>query len=167
MALSLVSADTIERSGVLALNQLQLLAPNLQLLSFNPRNTSANTRRLGLNVALASDGFEQGVAVYIDNVYCGPIGQAQFDLMDLQQAEVRRGLQRTLFGKNTTAGTIKITSQKPSFEFGATGEVSIGEDEYHQVRDTVMGTVAEGIVAYRLTSRRRDCIMAGRGAGQV
>ncbi|MDN8926729.1 Plug domain-containing protein, partial [Staphylococcus aureus] len=77
--------------------------PSLQIFSFNPRNTNVNIRGLGSNVALTNDGLENGVGFYIDNVYYGRVGQSQFDLVDLQQIEVLRGPQGTLFGKNTTA----------------------------------------------------------------
>jgi outer membrane receptor protein involved in Fe transport len=53
------------------------------------------------------------VGVYIDNVYYGRVGQTQFDLVDLDHVEVLRGPQGTLFGKNTTAGAINISSRAP------------------------------------------------------
>lgn len=151
VALSVVGADTIEKSGAFTLGQIQQLVPNIQVFSFNPRNTNVNIRGLGSNVALASDGFEQGVGVYIDNVYYGRIGQAQFDLVDLQQVEVLRGPQGTLFGKNTTAGALSISTQKPSFDVGGTGEVTLGEDGYYQVRSSVTGPLIEDFAAFRLS----------------
>lgn len=70
------------------------------------RQSSVSIRGLGNNPA--SDGLEGSVGLYIDNVYLGRPGMAVFDLMDIEQLEVLRGPQGTLFGKNTTAGVISI-----------------------------------------------------------
>ncbi|HWV12106.1 MAG TPA: Plug domain-containing protein, partial [Sphingobium sp.] len=106
IALNVVSAETLDKTGNFTLGQVQQLVPSLQIFSFNPRNTNVNIRGLGANVALTNDGLENGVGFYLDNVYYGRPGQSQFDLVDLQQIEVLRGPQGTLFGKNTTAGAI-------------------------------------------------------------
>ena len=125
IALSVLSADTLDKTGNFTLGQVQQLVPSLQIFSFNPRNTNINIRGLGANVALTNDGLENGVGFYLDNVYYGRPGQSQFDLVDLQQIEVLRGPQGTLFGKNTTAGAINITSREPSFNPEAQGEISL------------------------------------------
>ncbi|KEZ11928.1 putative TonB-dependent receptor [Sphingobium yanoikuyae] len=106
IAITALSAEAIERRGDYTLSQIQHQVPTLQVFSFNPRNTNINIRGLGSNVALTNDGLENGVGIYIDNVYYGRVGQSQFDLVDLQQIEVLRGPQGTLFGKNTTSGSV-------------------------------------------------------------
>ncbi len=134
IALSVVSAEKLAQTGAYTLSQIQQLAPSLQIISSNPRNTNINIRGLGSNVAFTNDGLENGVGVYIDNVYYSRFGQSQFDLVDLERVEVLRGPQGTLFGKNTTAGAINITSRAPSFEPEFRGELSVGNFGYHQIR---------------------------------
>lgn len=134
VALSVVSAEALERTGNFTIGQIQQSVPSLQVFSFNPRNTNINIRGLGSNVALTNDGLENGVGFYVDNVYYGRPGQAQFDLVDLQQVEVLRGPQGTLFGKNTTAGAINITTKLPAFEPELTAEATLGNYGYHQIR---------------------------------
>ncbi|MBL0915180.1 MAG: Plug domain-containing protein, partial [Sphingopyxis sp.] len=114
IALSVVSSDTLEATGNYTLTQIQQIVPSLQVFSFNPRNTNINIRGLGSNVALTNDGLENGVGFYVDNVYYGRVGQTQFDLVDLQQIEVLRGPQGTLYGKNTTPAPTKLTPRQPA-----------------------------------------------------
>ncbi|WP_039996755.1 TonB-dependent receptor [Sphingomonas sanxanigenens] len=151
IALSVVGAQQLEATGNFSLGQIQQLVPSLQVFSFNPRNTNVNIRGLGSNVALTNDGLENGVGIYIDNVYYGRVGQSQFDLVDLQQIEVLRGPQGTLFGKNTTAGAINITTRAPSFEPEFSGEASLGDYGYHQLRGSLSAPLIGDSVAFRLS----------------
>ncbi|PAL22728.1 TonB-dependent receptor [Sphingopyxis sp. GW247-27LB] len=151
IALSVVGADTLEATGNYTLSQVQQLVPSLQVFSFNPRNTNINIRGLGSNVALTNDGLENGVGFYIDNVYYGRLGQSQFDLVDLQQIEVLRGPQGTLFGKNTTSGAINISSRKPSFDPEFSGEASVGDYGYYQLRGSASGPLVDDLLAVRLS----------------
>jgi iron complex outermembrane receptor protein len=158
IALSVVSAESLERRGDYTLGQIQQQVPSLQVFSFNPRNTNINIRGLGSNVALTNDGLENGVGFYIDNVYYGRVGLSQFDLVDLDRIEVLRGPQGTLFGKNTTSGVINITSKKPSFKPELSAEASVGNYGYYQLRGSVSGPVVPDLLAVRvsgaLTERR-------------
>lgn len=161
VAFSVVSADTLEQTGAVNLAQISRLVPSLQLFSFNPRNTNVNIRGLGSNVALASDGFEQGVGIFIDGVYYGRIGQSQFDLVDLQQVEVLRGPQGTLYGKNTTSGAINITTRPPSFEPEGRAEATIGNFGRKEWRFSASGPLIADVAALRLSAAwgKRDGII--------
>ncbi len=151
IALSVVGAAQLEATGNYSLTQVQQIVPSLQVFSFNPRNTNINIRGLGSNVALTNDGLENGVGFYVDNVYYGRVGQSQFDLVDLQQIEVLRGPQGTLFGKNTTSGAINITSRKPSFDPEFSGEASVGDYGYYQLRASASGALIDDLLAVRLS----------------
>jgi iron complex outermembrane receptor protein len=151
IALSVVSEDTLRVRGDYTLGAIQQSVPSLQVFSFNPRNTNVNIRGLGSNVALTNDGLENGVGIYIDQVYYGRLGQSQFELVDLDRIEVLRGPQGTLFGKNTTAGAINISSKAPSFDFGGFGEATLGDYGFHQVRGSVTGGLIDGLLAARLS----------------
>ncbi|RJG56218.1 Plug domain-containing protein [Sphingobium terrigena] len=141
IALSVVGAEQLAATGNFSLGQSQQLVPSLQIFSYNPRNTNINIRGLGSNVSLTNDGLENGVGVYVDNVYYGRVGQSQFDLVALQQIEILRGPQGTLFGKNTTAGAINISTRGPSFETEFSGEATLGDYGYHQLRGSLSGSL--------------------------
>jgi iron complex outermembrane receptor protein len=151
VAISVVDAGTLDRTGNFTLNQIQQLVPSLQVASFNPRNTNVNIRGLGANASLAVDGLEYGVGFYVDGVYFGRPGQSQFDLVDIAQVEVLRGPQGTLFGKNTTAGALNVTTRAPSFDPDLIVEGSLGDYGYHQIRASGSAPLVADKVAVRLS----------------
>ena len=61
----------------------------------------------------ANQSFEQSVGVYVDGVHYGKSRQSRTALYDVQQVEVLRGPQGILFGKNTLAGAINVTTATP------------------------------------------------------
>jgi len=150
IALSAVSGETIERIGATNITQFAQLTPTLVIRNNNARNTFANIRGLGSN-SDQNDGLEIGVGFTIDDVYYGRIGASQFDFIDIDRVEVLRGPQGTLYGKNTTAGAINISTRAPSFDLGFTGEASLGEGGYHQVRGSLTGPLARDLAAFRVT----------------
>jgi iron complex outermembrane receptor protein len=157
LAISVIRGDSIEATGNFNIVKLQQLAPTLQVYTSNPRNTSVNIRGLGAPFGLTSDGFEQGVGVYIDDVYNSRVAAATFDFLDVAQVEVLRGPQGTLYGKNTTAGAINITTNQPTFDFEARAEVSAGNLDYKQAKAAVSGPLTDKIaarLAVATTSRR-------------
>ncbi|WP_293541685.1 TonB-dependent receptor [Phenylobacterium sp.] len=157
VAVSVLTASRIEDAGVFTVGRLQQLAPSFQYFSSNPRNTTVNIRGLGVPFGLTSDGFEQGVGVYVDDVYYARAAAATFDFLDVAQVEVLRGPQGTLYGKNTTAGAINITTEAPTFAFEAKGEVTLGDLDFRQVKGAISGPLTETIAgrfALSSTSRR-------------
>ena len=126
IALSVVGAQALQRTGISNVSQLNQLVPTVQVLSTNPRNTAVTIRGLGASYGLANDGLEQGVGIYVDQVYNARPATATFDFVDIDQIEVLRGPQGTLFGKNTTAGALNITTRSPGFSPEAQAELSVG-----------------------------------------
>lgn len=152
--MSVVSGQTLETQRVYRIQDLQQLVPSVNVAYMHARQSSVSIRGLGNNPA--SDGLEGSVGLYIDNVYLGRPGMAVFDLMDIEQLEVLRGPQGTLFGKNTTAGVINISTRAPSFTPERSIETSFGEDGYFQTKGTLSGPLndqlAGRISAYRTRS---------------
>ncbi|MFD1611024.1 TonB-dependent receptor [Sphingomonas tabacisoli] len=157
LAISVIKGDSIEATGNFNVVKLQQLAPTLQVYTTNPRNTSVNIRGLGVPYGLTSDGFEQGVGIYVDDVYNSRVAAATFDFLDVAQVEVLRGPQGTLYGKNTTAGAINITTNQPTFDFEGHAEVTAGNLNYKQAKAAVSGPLSDKIaarIAVATTSRR-------------
>ncbi|NIJ06746.1 iron complex outermembrane receptor protein [Sphingomonas vulcanisoli] len=149
VALSVVSGASLERTGGYTVADLQQRTPSLTAYNSNPRNSSLGIR--GIGVSSASDGLDSSVGVYVDNVYFGRPGMALQDLIDVDRVEVLRGPQGTLFGRNTSAGVVNVTTRGPSFNWGAIGEVSGGNYGYHQERISITGPLVDGLLAFRLT----------------
>ncbi|WP_242443498.1 TonB-dependent receptor [Sphingobium sp. LB126] len=154
VSLTVVGKDLLDRTYTVNTNQLSQLVPSLNYSSANPRNTAFTIRGLGSSVVAvsqANDGLEPGVDVYVDQVYHARPATAAFDFTDIDQVEVLRGPQGTLFGKNTTAGAINITTRQPSFDFGANAELSYGSRDFLQAKAAVTGPLVGDVLAFRLS----------------
>lgn len=158
IALTVVNEELLARTGTYNVAQVTQLAPSVQLLSSNPRNTAITIRGLGASYGLANDGLEQGVGLYVDQVYYGRPATATMDFVDLDRIEILRGPHGTLFGKNTTAGALNITTRAPSLTPDAQGEISVGDFGFLQAKATVSGPLVPDMLAGRLSivSTRRD-----------
>ncbi|EJL23790.1 TonB-dependent receptor [Novosphingobium sp. AP12] len=147
LAISVVGGDHIDSTGSFNVGRLQQLTPTLQYYSSNPRNTAVNIRGLGVPFGLTNDGIEQGVGIYVDDVYNSRVASATFDFLDVAQVEVLRGPQGTLYGKNTTAGAINITTNQPTFDFEGKAEVSVGNYNFKQAKAAISGPLSETLAA--------------------
>ncbi|WP_375287401.1 TonB-dependent receptor [Sphingomonas sp.] len=152
IAMSVIGGTTLAETGVYNVGRLTQIQPTLQFYSSNPRNSAANIRGLGAPFGLTNDGIEQGVGIYVDQVYYSRIASATFDFTDTERIEVLRGPQGTLYGKNTTAGAINISTRKPSFTPEARVEVSGGNLEFFQAKGSVSGPLVDDKVAVRLSA---------------
>ncbi|RON69861.1 TonB-dependent receptor [Pseudomonas fluorescens] len=150
-AMSVLGAQTLEEQRLYRLQDLQQAMPSVNVAFMHARQSSLSIRGLGNNPA--SDGLEGSAGIYLDNVYLGRPGMAVFDLLDVEQIELLRGPQGTLFGKNTTAGVLNITTRRPSFTPQGSLSTSVGEDGYTQTQASFSGplndTLAGRIAAYR------------------
>jgi iron complex outermembrane recepter protein len=151
IAVAVIDGEQLAESGAFNTNRLQQLQPSLQFYSSNPRNSAINIRGLGAPFGLTNDGIEQGVGFYVDGVYIGRVGASTFDFVDVERVEVLRGPQGTLYGKNTTAGAVNITTRAPSFTPEASVEVSLGNYEFLQAKSSVSAPLGE-TVAFRLST---------------
>lgn len=157
LAISVVGGEHLDNTGAFNVGRLQQLTPTLQFYTSNPRNSAANIRGIGAPFGLTNDGIEQGVGIYVDDVYYSRAASSTFDFLDVARIEVLRGPQGTLYGKNTTAGALNITSRQPTFNFEGRAEVSIGNLAFKQAKAAVSGPLSDKVaarVAVSATSRK-------------
>ncbi len=153
---SVVRGDLVSDAGAFNVNRLKEMIPTVQFYSSNPRNSAINIRGLGAPFGLTNDGLEPGVGLYIDGVFYARPASATLDFLDVDQVEVLRGPQGTLFGKNTTAGAINVTTRKPSFTPGTELEVNYGNLQFVQAKASVTGPLGgkwAGRVSFSGTQR--------------
>lgn len=93
------------------------------------------------------------VGVYVDDIYISAVSAQNFLLFDLEQVEVLKGPQGTLYGRNTTGGAIKFTSAQPSDEFTAKARLSYGRFDALEAEAAISGPLADGI-KFRLAGTR-------------
>src|SRR5690606_26587622 len=92
---------------------LQVAVPNLNIVQGRGSANSTNVFIRGIGQPDALQSFDPGVGMYVDDVYYSRINGSMFSLFDVQQIEVLRGPQGTLYGKNSTGGAIKVTTRNP------------------------------------------------------
>jgi iron complex outermembrane receptor protein len=143
IAVSVVTAETIEQAQVLDIKDLQTLVPSLRVTQLQG---SAQTNFIirGFGNGANNAGIEPSVGVFIDGVYRSRVGSALADLPKLERIEVLRGPQSTLFGKNASAGVISVTTAKPDLA-GFSGSVGATVGNYSQtiVRGDVSGPLSD------------------------
>lgn len=166
--ISVVSGAQVVESGAFNVNRVKELVPTVQLYSSNPRNTTLNIRGLGSTFGLTNDGIDPGVGFYVDGVYFARPAATTLDFIDVEQIEVLRGPQGTLFGKNTTAGAFNITTKKPSFKPGANFELSYGNYGYIQAKSSLTGPIVKDKLALRVSfsGTQRDGLIYNVRTGQ-
>ena len=145
IAISVITGKQAEQTGAFNVNRIKELVPSVQLYSSNPRNTGINIRSLGSPFGLTNDGIDPGVGFYVDGVYYARPAATTLDFIDIEQIEVLRGPQGSLFGKNTTSGAFNITTRKPSFTSGADFEVSYGNYAFLQAKASVTGALGKKV----------------------
>ncbi|MFZ0597057.1 MAG: TonB-dependent receptor, partial [Flavobacterium sp.] len=145
IAISVITGKQAEQTGAFNVNRIKELVPSVQLYSSNPRNTGINIRSLGSPFGLTNDGIDPGVGFYVDGVYYARPAATTLDFIDVEQIEVLRGPQGSLFGKNTTSGAFNITTRKPSFTSGADFEVSYGNYNFLQAKASVTGALGKKV----------------------
>ena len=167
IAISVITGKQAEQTGAFNVNRIKELVPSVQLYSSNPRNTGINIRSLGSPFGLTNDGIDPGVGFYVDGVYYARPAATTLDFIDIDQIEVLRGPQGSLFGKNTTSGAFNITTRKPSFTTGADFEVSYGNYNFLQAKASVTGALGKK-VAGRLSfsGTQRDGLIDNVATGR-
>jgi iron complex outermembrane receptor protein len=143
--LTVVTGNSVADAGAFNVNRLKEQIPTVQFYSTNPRNSAINIRGLGAPFGLTNDGIEPGVGLYIDGVFYARPASATLDFLDVEQIEVLRGPQGTLFGKNTTAGAINVTTRKPGFNTASDFELNYGTLGFVQAKGSVTGPLSRKI----------------------
>lgn len=138
LAVTAFTGDELAMRGLQDIGELAQSVPSLTLEPSRATNTTltAFIRGVGQQDPLA--GFEQGVAIYIDDVYMARPQAALLDIYDVERIEVLRGPQGTLYGRNAVGGAIKYVTRRLSDEVDV--RVRAGVGSYDQVDFT--GTFA-------------------------
>jgi iron complex outermembrane recepter protein len=126
IAITAINAAQLESKGSVNIGDLMGAAPNLLITNQNSGGAAANLAIRGLTYADVEKSQEPTVGVVVDGVFIGTSTGQFFDFFDIDQIEVLRGPQGTLFGRNTIGGVINIKRTRPTGEFGLKAEATFG-----------------------------------------
>ncbi|MEM8997710.1 MAG: TonB-dependent receptor, partial [Acidobacteriota bacterium] len=144
VAVTVVSADILEDSGVADLSELQASVPNLSIYPGRNQSTTLTAFMRGIGQADPLWGVDPGVGLYLDDVYMARPQGALLDVFDIGQIEVLRGPQGTLYGKNTIGGAIKYVSRPLGDALDGGISLSGGEFGTVDVKASVSGALVPG-----------------------
>ncbi len=131
ISMSVVSGDSLVRSGAADITTLQDKTPNLTLQIARGSNSTLIAFSRGVGQQDPLWGFEPGIGLYIDDVYVARPQGAVLDIFDVERVEVLRGPQGTLYGRNTIGGAIKYVTKRLGRELYGSGRASYGS--YNQI----------------------------------
>lgn len=161
VAITVLSADALERQQVSGTTDLTNVAPNLQFHSYGTltgNNSAAQVFIRGIGQTDATPAVDPGVGMYIDDVYMGRSVGGVIDFRDISSVQILRGPQGTLFGRNTIGGAVLLTTNAPGEGAGNTVRASIGEDNLQEVFAAFDVPLAGDVLAARVSAgyRSRD-----------
>jgi iron complex outermembrane receptor protein len=152
--IAVVRGDDLKASLISQVQDLQQALPSTNAAFQQPRVSSVAVRGIGSNPA--NEGLEGSVGLIVDNVYQGRPGMLAIDLLDLEQVDLLRGPQGTLFGKNTTAGVLNLTTKRPTFTPEHSLEVSAGQRGYYQTLASLSGPLTDTLAGRLSLSKTHD-----------
>jgi iron complex outermembrane receptor protein len=147
---TLLTTQEMARQNLVSFTNFQFKFPAFSVYLTNPKQLNLGVRGIGNN-GFNTDGIDGSVGVFVDGVYTGRPGMVSGDFNDIEQVDLLRGPQGTLFGKNTTAGAVIINTKKPSFTPELNLEAGGGNYDYQSYKFGASGPVIADKVAVRLS----------------
>src|SRR5580704_1983237 len=137
-----LTSETLERLNVRSFDDLVDVVPGVTITkTTQPANNSINIR--GIGTYAYSIATQPSTVVVVDEIPQSFQAEAFTSLVDVQQVEVLRGPQSTLFGKSASAGVINITTEAPSETFSAQLDAQGTSDDQEVVQASVSGPISD------------------------
>jgi len=150
VAVSAVDAGLIKQAAPRDIGDLATYVPNFSAAKITGANAASFALR-GVSQNNVIVYFEAPVGVLVDDFVMPSVQTQLLDTFDIEQVEVLRGPQGTLFGKNTTGGALTVRTKKPELgKFGAEGRASYGSFNTWQAQGALNVPLAGDILALRL-----------------
>ena len=159
IAVTAVSQAQLDNQGVFNIQQIGQLATSITASTAQVASGSVVLRIRGVGTTSNNIGFESAVGIFIDGAYQSRPGVALTEMVDIERVEVLRGPQGTLFGRNTSAGALNITTVRPDVsEFGGFVNAMYGNFDEISLQGAINVPIVKDSLALRLTGayRKRD-----------
>ena len=159
LAVTAVAPEALERQGINDIKNLASISPSFNIQSSQTETQGTSIKIRGVGTTGNNTGLESSVGVFIDGVYQSRPGVALGDLVDLERLEILRGPQGTLFGRNTSAGALNVTTKRPNLsEVEGFANASYGNYNFMNLQAGVSVPITTDVAGLRLsgTWRKRD-----------
>ncbi len=128
VAVTAIEGEAIARQQLKDTTQLSALVPNVKITNNAGEGTPPAFNIRGVGMIDYNTSTISPISIYADDVVTGSANNLSINLYDLEQVEVLRGPQGTLFGRNTTGGAILLRSKQPEKDFG--GYINAGVAQF-------------------------------------
>lgn len=144
IAITAMSGDTIRDEGLRQMRDLQSRVPGLTIKNTGGKtNPAISIRGIGVNDINVNSA--PSAAVHVDEIYLGSAAYYSGMLFDLERVEVLRGPQGTLYGRNSTAGSVNFVTAKPGRSYDAFVDVSLGNYEAITLEAAIGGPLSDAL----------------------
>ena len=144
ITVNVATGDQLEQAGVASIMQLSAIAPGV-VIDSNVGSPAVHIR--GIGTESSGPTVEPPVAIYVDGVYYAASQGSRLDFFDIDQIEVLKGPQGTLFGRNATGGLVQITTKAPSQQTSLDFDIGYGNYQTTSSDLYVTGGLSETIAA--------------------
>jgi iron complex outermembrane receptor protein len=160
IAVTALSAEALERRQILTTTDLDRVTPSMQFTSYGQlsgNNSAAVVFIRGVGQLDPTPAVDPGVGIYIDDVYMGRAVGGAMDFFDIEDIQVLRGPQGTLFGRNTIGGAVLINTVVPGDELEGKIRARVGDDSLWELFGAVTLPMTDSMSArLSLGARQRD-----------
>jgi iron complex outermembrane receptor protein len=158
LAISAFNGETLREQGATTTQDVAALVPGLSIPNESPSGaTNAFIFMRGIGTDNTQYTLDPAVGIYLDGVYLARAYGTSFDLVDVERVEVLRGPQGTLYGRNSSAGAIRVISKAPVLR-GLDVVASVGYGRFNELRGdaTVSAPIIEDKLGVRITASHRE-----------
>ena len=168
VSVTAISEQLIIDSESIDLSDIGRMVPNATL---HPSATFASTPNFlirGIGVSGTTRSLDPAVGIIVDGVYLGfPVG-ANLDMFDRESIEILRGPQGTLLGRNVTGGAVVVRTKRPTGEFGAKIDATVGDYSRRDLSFSIEGPISDTISGkIAVMSRERDGYWKDNNGGSM
>jgi iron complex outermembrane recepter protein len=142
ISVTALSQDTLQTANVRDLSDISRVTPSLR---FDTTGAFSQPTIRGIGTSITTSGGGANVGIYLDGFYSPNPLAADMQLLNVQNVQVLKGPQGTLFGRNTTGGAILVQTAEPSEITSGQARVSYGR--FNDLRAQAYATtgIAEGV----------------------
>ncbi len=150
VAVSAFNATELDRMFAQDLRDVGGYAPNVTIQAI-PGFRAASVAIRGVSQGDIPSSFDPAVAIVVDGFVYGHAQTSLLDMFDIEQIEILRGPQGTLFGKNTIGGVVNVISKRPTGELGGEMSLRAGNHGRFDVRAALDFPIMEDLLAARIS----------------
>jgi iron complex outermembrane receptor protein len=155
VAVTAYTGEQLDRQGALDITDVADTTPNVTLETSRGTNTTLTAFIRGVGQQDPVAGFEQGVGIYLDDVYLNRPQAAVLDIYDVERIEILRGPQGTLYGRNTVGGAVKYVTRR------------IRDDGPHFSARANLGTDEQADLILSASAPLTDALRVGASAARL